>query len=412
MIDFFVSYAEPDREWAIWIAWQLQNEGYKVILQDWDFFPGSNFIVNIQEAITRAARILAVLSTSYIDRRFPKAEWSSALAIDPTGEERKLVPVRIEAFRPVGFFNSLVYVDLVNLQEREAREVLLKGIKETITGRPTLQNSPNFPGTLQEIPRPQAFPGTSSKTATIDSKKSKQFIHSKITTNGMLDTSAAPNPYQELFDSTDILGNGHQDIHYFIWLPRTEVLRSSQLAPLIPVAAICTVDPEIIIDRFGQLLASEQVQALDQPPRRLRNEEKYILCRATGSALTNCFVLVVIFPDLALGLERSRPEIAYQSMLNFFLLPLLGMHKRLGFNNSHAHFFSVGEKDSLILQLAKRCAKGCYPKKGSFSLDLSTNDPTNEMICKMARLFAWAVGHYYNSGDKTWLNEIENSFNT
>jgi hypothetical protein len=31
--DFFVSYTSAGRAWAEWIAWQLEAEGYRVIIQ-------------------------------------------------------------------------------------------------------------------------------------------------------------------------------------------------------------------------------------------------------------------------------------------------------------------------------------------------------------------------------------------
>jgi TIR domain len=38
--DFFVSYTSADRAWADWITWQLESEGYHVVVQAWDFGPG------------------------------------------------------------------------------------------------------------------------------------------------------------------------------------------------------------------------------------------------------------------------------------------------------------------------------------------------------------------------------------
>jgi hypothetical protein len=40
--DFFVSYTQADRHWAEWIAWVLEEDGYRVLIQAWDFVPGSN----------------------------------------------------------------------------------------------------------------------------------------------------------------------------------------------------------------------------------------------------------------------------------------------------------------------------------------------------------------------------------
>ena len=33
-VDFFVSYANADRPWAEWIAWQLEADGYQVVMQE------------------------------------------------------------------------------------------------------------------------------------------------------------------------------------------------------------------------------------------------------------------------------------------------------------------------------------------------------------------------------------------
>ena len=35
--DFFVSFNQADRTWATWIAWVLEEAGYSVWFQDWDF---------------------------------------------------------------------------------------------------------------------------------------------------------------------------------------------------------------------------------------------------------------------------------------------------------------------------------------------------------------------------------------
>jgi TIR domain len=42
--DFFICYNKADRGWAEWLAWQLEVEGYKTVLQAWDFRPGGTFV--------------------------------------------------------------------------------------------------------------------------------------------------------------------------------------------------------------------------------------------------------------------------------------------------------------------------------------------------------------------------------
>ena len=60
--DFFISYNGADQRWAEWIAWQLEEAAYSVILQAWDFLPGNNFVVQMDRALTLAPCTIAVLS--------------------------------------------------------------------------------------------------------------------------------------------------------------------------------------------------------------------------------------------------------------------------------------------------------------------------------------------------------------
>lgn len=51
-VDFFVLYAAEDTQWAEWIGWVLEEEGYSVVLQEWDFGPGSNFVLEMDKAVS------------------------------------------------------------------------------------------------------------------------------------------------------------------------------------------------------------------------------------------------------------------------------------------------------------------------------------------------------------------------
>src|SRR5712691_9911641 len=96
MPDFFVSYTAADERWAEWIAWTLEEGGFDVVLQKWDFTAGSNFVLEMQKAAADAKRTIAVLSPDYLSAsRFGASEWASAFATDPDGMKRTLVPVRV-----------------------------------------------------------------------------------------------------------------------------------------------------------------------------------------------------------------------------------------------------------------------------------------------------------------------------
>ena len=140
---FFVSYTSADRVWAEWIAWQLEEAGYQVKIQAWDFSPGGNFVVEMQKATVECERTIAVFSRNYFLSEFAEAEWTAAFRLDPTGKNEKLIPVRIEDCQPPGLLGSIIYVDLVKLDEATARERLLAGLPK---GRRKPSTVPQFPG--------------------------------------------------------------------------------------------------------------------------------------------------------------------------------------------------------------------------------------------------------------------------
>jgi tetratricopeptide (TPR) repeat protein len=141
--DFFVSYTQADRAWAEWIAWQLDNAGQWVVLQAWDFGPGSDWVHEMHNATATAKRTIAVLSRSYLRSVHGEAEWRAAYKKDPTGELGVLVPVRVEPVEPPGLLATRSYLDLVGLSEAAARAALL-GLLDRPGIRPASQ--PVWPG--------------------------------------------------------------------------------------------------------------------------------------------------------------------------------------------------------------------------------------------------------------------------
>ncbi len=133
--DFFISYNSVDKNLAEWIAWTLEEAGYTTVIQAWDFLAGMQFPVMMQKAAVEAERTIAVLSRAYLNALFTQPEWAAAFAGDPAGEEGKLIPVRAEDFDPPGIFRSMIYIDLVGLQEEEAQKLLLEEIKTRVEDR-------------------------------------------------------------------------------------------------------------------------------------------------------------------------------------------------------------------------------------------------------------------------------------
>jgi tetratricopeptide (TPR) repeat protein len=153
--DFFISYNKADREWAEWVAWHLEESGdYSVVIQAWDFGPGSNFVLEMDRAIQECERVLAVLSPDYLSSLFTKPEWAAYFAQDPTSEQRRIISVRVRECEMKGLLAPIVYADVVGKRENEAKSVLFDAVK---LGRRKPQKAPGFPG--RKISSKPRFPG-------------------------------------------------------------------------------------------------------------------------------------------------------------------------------------------------------------------------------------------------------------
>jgi CRISPR-associated Csx14 family protein len=157
--DFFISYHEQDRAWAEWICWQLEAAGYICFLKAWDVHAGHNLVWETHEASQHVGRFIAVLSPSYLAST-DQAQWTVALAEDPVGKQRKLLPIRVRECEPVGLFKPIEMIDIMGLDEVAARVRLLAGIQNK-RAKPSV--APIYPGIASPVlPSAPDFPGRSN----------------------------------------------------------------------------------------------------------------------------------------------------------------------------------------------------------------------------------------------------------
>jgi tetratricopeptide (TPR) repeat protein len=161
----FVSYAGVDRAWAEWVAWELSAARYSVELDVWDWHAGDSAVRRMDEALQRAAVVVALFSPAYFEEhRFTRDEWEAVLTARPDRRQR-LIPLRVaEVTPPSPLLARLVWKDLFDLAEEHARTALLTAVGE-LSGRPT--TAPPFPtqrtttpAGVATGPRP-SFPGGS-----------------------------------------------------------------------------------------------------------------------------------------------------------------------------------------------------------------------------------------------------------
>ncbi|HET9895168.1 MAG TPA: TIR domain-containing protein [Streptosporangiaceae bacterium] len=157
--DFFVSYTRADRGWAEWISWVLEEAGYRVLVQAWDFVPGSNWITGMDAGVREAARTIAVLSPEYLESVYGGAEWRAAWARDPDGAGRVLLTVRVRDCGRPGLLGGVVSIDLFGLGEDAAAGRVREMVAAAVTGRAKPSRRPPFPAAGRGVPAEPRFPG-------------------------------------------------------------------------------------------------------------------------------------------------------------------------------------------------------------------------------------------------------------
>jgi tetratricopeptide (TPR) repeat protein len=158
-VDFFISYTRTDGAWAEWIAWQLEAAKYSTLIQAWDFRPGTNFVAEMDAATKRAERVIAVLSHAYLASDYAFSEWATKFRLDPRGTHGLVLPVRVQECEVDGLLGSIVYIDLVGLDEQRAQDTLLAGVlRERV--KPATVPFPSSQQTRPEHPERPPFPGT------------------------------------------------------------------------------------------------------------------------------------------------------------------------------------------------------------------------------------------------------------
>ena len=166
-VDFFVSYDLADRPWAEWIAWQLEADGYQVVMDSRGYGNNWQWAREMRDLISRGLRAVAVLSSSWYYTNGEEANedededrWRVFDAEDPSGERGLLLPVRVREADPPELLRARVHADLVGRDAVNAREALLAAAR-SVRGKPTDKREfPDFRGRPEvkgiEAPR---FPG-------------------------------------------------------------------------------------------------------------------------------------------------------------------------------------------------------------------------------------------------------------
>jgi hypothetical protein len=168
----FISRAGADAPLAAQIGRILEAQGYRVILQQWDF-ANHSFVQQMHDALAGGGRVVALLSPAYLATDYCAAEWQAVLAEDPLNKKSRLVVLRIAECKPPGLLAALTYWDLVPVLDNAplltdaVRDAVREGRRKdearvagpyrraprTISNAEAVSETPSFTGREDELER-------------------------------------------------------------------------------------------------------------------------------------------------------------------------------------------------------------------------------------------------------------------
>lgn len=131
--DFFISHTGADKDWALWIAWILEEAGYSTIVDAWDFPKGESFIDCMNEGMVNCKRMIVVASPEYWKANYTNPEWKYFFKRESESREIVMLLVEVRSSEVPPVISDKLTIVLSNIiNERKAEDTLLQEIPKGI----------------------------------------------------------------------------------------------------------------------------------------------------------------------------------------------------------------------------------------------------------------------------------------
>jgi small GTP-binding protein len=109
--DVFISHSATDRPAARELAVRLKASGLRVWFKEWVVQPGDMIPLKISEGLEQSRTLLLVMSANAFGSEWATFESQTILFNDPTNQQRRIIPLRLDDAEIKGVLRQFAYID-------------------------------------------------------------------------------------------------------------------------------------------------------------------------------------------------------------------------------------------------------------------------------------------------------------
>ncbi|QDV49575.1 tetratricopeptide repeat protein [Gimesia fumaroli] len=109
--DVFLSHASADKLVVRELAERLRKDGLRVWLDEWVIKPGDSISLAIEQGLERSRMLILFMSKAAFDSEWVALERHTSLFRDPTNQERRFIPLRLDDCTITDVLKQFAYVD-------------------------------------------------------------------------------------------------------------------------------------------------------------------------------------------------------------------------------------------------------------------------------------------------------------
>jgi hypothetical protein len=122
--DVFISHSSKDKPVVRELAERLRKDGLRVWLDDWEIRPGDMIGLKIEEGLEQSRTLVLAMSANAFASEWVTLERHTAMFRDPTNQQRRFIPLRLDDAEIKDTLKQFAYVDWRQMANEEYARLL------------------------------------------------------------------------------------------------------------------------------------------------------------------------------------------------------------------------------------------------------------------------------------------------